>query len=378
MINIDALTNLHKELKKKDSSKYNMLIGFDGFIDEIIHVVNKRTDAEHFSRIETIKAFADRIHRASGLSTNIELYPSQKKIGGNGPIMCNALSKHKSNITYIGALGLPNIDEVFQPMSKDVTLLSFANSGHTDALEFDDGKLMLGKMASLNQVTFEELMKRIGEKSLIKLMNQADLFAMVNWSMLPYMTDIWENMIQTILPKLRVRKARPLLFFDLADPEKREDEEIIQAIKLMKKFNPYYRVVLGLNKKEAYDLAKVLDLFDEESLNHMQVSLEDLTKALYDYIDIYSVVVHPVDRSCTVIDGAFFEEHGPYVEKPKLTTGAGDNFNAGFCMGLLLDLSPEQALLMGMGTSGFYVRHAHSPNFEELQEFLQSWAHNFQ
>jgi hypothetical protein len=365
-------------LQTKDPSSFKMLIGFDGFIDEIIHVVDKRKDAETFTRIETISALGDRIKRASGLSTNIELYPSQKKIGGNGPIMCNALAMHNPTITYIGALGVPNIDEVFLSMPSNVTLKSFANSGHTDALEFDDGKLMLGKMATLNDVTYENLISHIGEDAFIQYLNESNLTAMVNWSMLPYMTNLWEKLIAHILPKLNKKELHPILFFDLADPEKREDKEILKAISLMKKFNSHFRVVLGLNKKEAYDIANVLHLFDEASLTNMQVSLEDLTIALYDYIDIYSVVIHPVDRSCTVIDNVFYEETGPYVEKPKLTTGAGDNFNAGYCLGLLLNLTPDQALLLGMSTSGYYVRNAKSPNFQELKQFILEWKNDFQ
>ncbi len=365
------------KLHNRDSSIYRMLIGFDGFIDEIIHVVDKRKDAEHFTRIETIASFGDRIKRASGLSTNIELFPSQKKIGGNGPIMCNALAMHQANLTYMGALGVPNIDEVFLQMPGNVTLKSFANSGHTDALEFDDGKLMLGKMASLNDVTYENLINNVGRKELISYFEEADLVAMVNWSMLPYMTNLWEKLIIHILPEMKQRKVKPILFFDLADPEKREHDEIIKAILMMKEFNSHFRVVLGLNKKEAYDIANVLDLFDDTSLKNMQISLEDLNNALYEYIGIYSVVIHPVDRSCTVVNGEFYEETGPYVEKPKLTTGAGDNFNAGYCLGLLLDLTPDEALLLGMSTSGYYVRQAKSPNFDELKAFIIEWKNNF-
>ena len=47
---------------------------------------------------------------------------------------------------------------------------------------------------------------------------------------------------------------------------------------------------------------------------------------------------------------------GPYTSNPRLTTGAGDNFNAGFCLGQLLGLSPQQCLITGTGTSGFYVQ----------------------
>lgn len=161
-------------LKQKDPSALNMIIGFDGFVDEIIDVVDKRTDSKNFSRINTIKELAARIDRASNLSTNIELVPKIKKIGGNGPIMCNALSRHESNITYIGALGHPTIDDVFSPMAERVSLISFATNGHTDALEFDDGKLMLGKMSTLNDVTYENLLVAIPKPKLTTLLNEAD------------------------------------------------------------------------------------------------------------------------------------------------------------------------------------------------------------
>lgn len=366
-----ALANF---LKQKDPSTIKMVVGFDGFVDEIIHAVDKRIDSQTFQRIETIESLAKRIERASGLSTNIELVPIAKKIGGNGPIMCNALAKHDADITYLGALGTPSIEEVFHEMPSNVKLVSFANNGHTDALEFDDGKLLLGKMVSLNDVTYENLIASYSKEKLLKLLGETDLFATVNWSMLPYMTDLWKKLLSDILPNLKNRKEKPVMFVDLADPEKREDEEIIEALNLLKHFKSYFKVVLGLNKKEAYDVANVLDLFDDESLEHMQVSLEDLNQALYEYLQVDAVVIHPVDRSCTVIHGVFYEEIGPYVKKPKLTTGAGDNFNAGFVLGLMLNLTPDQALLFGMSTSGFYVRNARSPKYAELIQFIEDWA----
>lgn len=373
---MDKRIQLSEILKGKNPKELKMLIGFDGFVDEIIHVVDKRLDSENFVKINTIEELGTRILKASGLSTNIELVPTLKKIGGNGPIMCNALSRHDANITYVGALGYPSIDDVFKIMEDKVRLYSFANAGHTDALEFNDGKLLLGKMQSLNDVTYENMVKAIGKDAFVKILNEVDLYASVNWSMLPYLTDLWQKTTVEILPLLDKKEKRPYFFVDLADPEKREDEEIKSALNILKKYKDKFFVVLGLNKKEAYDVANVLDLFDNESLKNMQVSLEDLNLALQQYLEIDCVVIHPVDRSCCVVNGEFFMEHGPYVEKPKLSTGAGDNFNAGFMLGLMLGLSPDQALLTGMSTSGFYVRNAQSPNFEDLYTFLVDWAMN--
>lgn len=370
---MDKRIELSSLLQKKDPSKLNIVIGFDGFLDEIIHVVDKRSDSDTFTRIDTIEALGERILKASGLSTNIELVPTVKKIGGNGPIMCNALSMHNPTLTYIGALGYPNINEVFKVMEDKVKLYSFAENGHTDALEFDDGKLMLGKMQSLKDVNYDNLLQAVGKNNLVDLLSKLDLFANVNWSMLPNNTQLWESLVKEILPLLPKREERPYFFIDLADPEKRENKEIIEALRLLKEFKPYFKVVLGLNKKEAYDIANVFELFAERDLEDMRIPLEELNMTLYEELDLDCIVIHPVDKSCCVMNGTYFMEHGPYIRKPKLSTGAGDNFNSGFMLGLLLGLSPDQALLTGMTTSGFYVRQARSPQYNELSEFLIEW-----
>ena len=163
---MDKRIELSNLLQKKDPSKLNMVIGFDGFVDEIIHVVDKRLDSEQFTRVDTISQLASRIEKASGLSTNIELVSTLKKIGGNGPIMCNALSVNNPTISYIGALGYPTIDNVFATMEERVSLYTIATNGHTDALEFDDGKLMLGKMSTLADVTYERLIEVVGKPEL--------------------------------------------------------------------------------------------------------------------------------------------------------------------------------------------------------------------
>ena len=64
---------------------------------------------------------------------------------------------------------------------------------------------------------------------------------------------------------------------------------------------------------------------------------------------------------------------GPYTSKPKITTGAGDHFNAGFSLGQVLGLSPEACLTTGVCTSGHYVRTGESPSFDDLQTFLANW-----
>lgn len=365
---------LADKLASRNLSDKQLVIGFDGFVDEIVHPVDKRLSIEDFTRITTIRDFAARIDRASGLSTNIELVPVQRKIGGNGPIMTHALAKHRPEITYIGTLGVPTIDRVFLEMEKESELISISDCGHTDAYEFTDGKLLFGKMSGLNGLTYERMVEVTGENRLLTLFEQADLFCSVNWSMLPYMSDIWEKIQTNLLPKIPKKAKKPLMFVDLADPEKRDRLAIEKALKLIKGFQSHFTVILGLNKKEAYELVRVLNLFDADQIARKQIPLERLTKKIAEAVRLDGLVVHPVECSATMLGETYAEAAGPFCADPKLTTGAGDNFNAGYVLGLLLGFDARESLTLGMATSGFYVRQAKSPTTLELADFIRRWA----
>ena len=60
-------------------------------------------------------------------------------------------------------------------------------------------------MTSLNDVTYENLIKSIGLDKLKEILGNTDLFATVNWSMLPYMTDLWRKLLKDVLPSLPKR-----------------------------------------------------------------------------------------------------------------------------------------------------------------------------
>jgi hypothetical protein len=367
------IDELLEVLKGKKPSNEKVVIGLDGFVDEILHVVDKRMNVNEYERLKTMKEYGERIVKAAGLSTNIEMVIIQEKLGGNGPILSNALVNYGLGLTYIGSIGYPHIEKVFEPMVERCKAYSVAQPGHTDAIEFEDGKIMVGKHYTLKDVNWENIKKIIGVPKLIELINDSKLFGLENWTMLPFMSEIWKGLLEEVLPKLDNSKGKRLVFFDLADPEKRTNADILEAIELINKFSTYFNVILGLNLKEATEISEVLGLkvpMDDSD----KINLKELVEQVAQKLGLYCLVVHPTEEASTVIDGKYYNAIGAYTPKPKLTTGAGDNFNAGFCLGQILGVSPEQSLILGVGTSGYYVRNAKSPTFEELQGFLKDWS----
>jgi hypothetical protein len=346
-------------------SSMNALIGLDGFVDEIIAVVAKRFDKDRYEAMKTITVLGDKILAAGGQSSNYELLVKQTKLGGNGPIMANALAAAGLPVTYIGNLGYPAIHPVFAELANRAKVISIAEPGHTDALEFEDGKLMFGKHQTLGDISWENLLNRVGKDALIKMVSAAKLIGFVNWTMLSNMSDIWSKLQTEILP--HCPKADRTFFIDLADPEKRTVTDISDALIILGRFQPFVNVILGLNLKESDQIASALGISvpaDSEPL------IEQTAKSIRQKLGISCVVIHPRKgaAAATAEESARFA--GPFVEKPKISTGAGDHFNAGFCLGRICGLTLEESLCTGVGTSGYYVRSAQSPSGKQLAEFV--------
>src|SRR5258708_16874160 len=269
-------------------SSVKATIGIDGFVDEIIAVVDKRHNVVSFDAIATIDVFGNKILRAAGQSSNYELVVKQMKLGGNGPIMANALASHGMSVTYIGCVGYPSIHPVFQELAKRATVISIAEPGHTDALEFSDGKLMLGKYASMNDVNWENLIARVGREKLKTLVGQAQLVGFVNWTMLPYLTDVWRKLLEDGI--LSAGGKRRLFIVDLCDPEKRKAEDIAEAMNLLTRMQEQVDIILGLNLRESTTIAEVMSL---EVPAEAEAAIEKLPANIRKKLNLSCVVIPP-------------------------------------------------------------------------------------
>ncbi|HUD83071.1 MAG TPA: PfkB family carbohydrate kinase [Candidatus Saccharimonadales bacterium] len=347
------------------AAQMSAFVGLDGFVDEILHVVDKRESAEVYQRLPTIAKLADRLAAAAGKSTNVELVNQITKLGGNGPIMANALASFGMKVTYLGILGHPNLHPVFEDFARRAEVHSIAEPGTTDALEFEDGKVMIGKHASLKQVTWENIQKRFGRDRFAAKFAAADLVGFVNWTMLPYMSDVWESILKEICPGMK--SPRRVIFFDLADPEKRTRQDILRALELIGQFEEYFDVILGLNEKEAYEVGDVFGIGTgggtPEAMGEMGLKIAARLKA-------GTLVIHPVTYALAISKKKVEMVEGPFTAKPLITTGAGDHFNSGFCLGRLLGLDNRMSVLTGVTTSGYYVRTAQSPSIEQIAAMM--------
>jgi hypothetical protein len=186
--------------------------------------------------------------------------------------------------------------------------------------------------------------------------------------MLTYMSEIWSAVLKEICPGLQ--GARRKLFIDLADPEKRTNEDIVRALQLVAAFQKHFDVILGLNEKEGYEIGKNLGLLID---NHTPEGLQNLCREIHQRVLVDTLIIHPTAYALASGPDGLALVEGPFTLKPKITTGAGDHFNSGFCLGKLIGLTTEACLLTGVTTSGFYVRTGQSPTVQDLAGMLRNW-----
>ncbi len=358
-------------------ARFRTLVGFDGFVDAIIDVVARRRSmqADDYDRIRTIAEFASRCAAASGKSTNIERLVKERRFGGNGPLMAGALGQLGASVTFVGAVGKDDASRellpVFEPFARRCQrVVPVGEPGHTDAMEFDDGKLMLNQTVQVQSVTWQRLHERLGDKGLHDIVDHADLLGIVNWSLCGGVDGIWRGLREEILPHLTPRNRR--LFIDLSDPAKRTDDDVRSALAELARLNALIPVTLGLNLAEAERLARVLDApaFDESAQRTLADAVRHAARILREATGLACVVVHPRQGAAAATESTTAWVDGPFTLSPKLSTGAGDHFNAGFALAQGLDLELDECLSVGTAVSGAYVRDAVSPTLDRLVQFL--------
>ncbi|MBC8038956.1 MAG: carbohydrate kinase, partial [Opitutaceae bacterium] len=236
--------------------------------------------------------------------------------------------------------------------------------GRTLAYEFADGKLMFSSVTQLAELTPAKVDQLLADGAYAAACREARLIAITNWTLYPHMTAVWRHLQSEVYSKL---KHRPAFLIDLVDPSTRSPDDIRDMLATLPGFESTGPVTLGLNGNEANILARLLGLPESAEDNASALAL---ARALRARLGISEVVIHTIKLAAVSARDGDAALTGPFCPSPKKSTGAGDRFNSGYALGLLLGLSPDERLLCACASSGFFVREARSATLPELASFL--------
>ncbi|TCL59794.1 sugar/nucleoside kinase (ribokinase family) [Hydrogenispora ethanolica] len=347
------------------SSSLNACIGFDGYIDEILRVVKSKKAVDDYELFATITEFSEYIRDSAGKSSDTELFSREVRFGGNAPLMANALAGLGVRSCCIGTFGSPEQHPAFANVHPACALLSVGEPGYSYSFEFDDGKLMFGKIATLDRLGWESIKEAIGLETLRDRCVASQLLSFVNWSSIQGMNAILTGLRDEILLRFDPELLRAkVLFFDIADPSRRTREDLLDFLALLTDLAKHCQILLGLNERESRSVA------DGLGMDRSGATLAEVGRFIFDKLGIDTLTIHGLDMALCWRGRKLWEAPGFYVASPRISTGGGDNFNAGFCLGRLLGLAPQETLMLANATASYYIQHAVSPDWEQLVNFL--------
>lgn len=245
------------------------------------------------------------------------------KMGGNAPILANALGTMGIRSTCVGSMGTFN----------------------------DYNWCRIKQVAGLTQLR--------------ELFLTTDVIALVDWANIRHAEDIWHGVLEDIIKASGRRDFK--FFFDLCDPSKKTPYAIDEILDLISSFSFYGKVTLGLNKNEAMAIWSALTGITQTG------SIEDAGKFIHYALDIDRLLIHPIDKTIVYQKRETIELSGRIVSMPKIQTGGGDNLNAGYIFGLINGLSLEESIIMGMAASGSYIQEGKSATLPDIQRYLAVW-----
>lgn len=344
---------------KERLKRARITVGFDGFIDVLARPVFKTAKAtSDLQYFQTIEEFGKFLSEHKGVSCSVEMEVFSRKFGGNAPHLSNALSKLGAHVDCIGTFGKYSIDPVFQPLT--CNLYSFDEAGVSTALEFTDGKVLLGQRIC-KQVDWKAISECTATVGLGKLIEGADLLALVNWSEISYSYDLWKWMLENYLKTAAPDKDK-VVFFDLCDISRKSHEEILQILELILEFSEYRKSILSLNRNEANLVGKAIDTDDYVKT----------AQKLQQKYGLGKVIIHGCDESILVQEEGVFSHFNHHIQKPTVLTGAGDNFNGACCAAILLGLKGADCLWFAAKFAEEYVKTGILPTLEDMERYANA------
>lgn len=357
-----AITGLISTIGRASVPDRSALLGFDACIDTVVRVVKQRLEDNSSEYFGHTGEFGDFLRQLGDRSCGLELKTKVSRPGGNMVITANALGRLGVKADCIGTFGYPDIVTVFRNISPNCSLYSVAETITATALEFDVSKVIMFDPGSYNYLTWDIIRQVIGIDKLKQLVSGKKLVSFLNWSEIENSSAIWTGFLEEIFHDFST--DREITFFtDLSDCSRKSKDEIKGVAGILKMLKKHFRVILSLNVNESVIVAGALGIpYDTTD----EVFMKNMHKACN--VDV--LLIHRIKDALACDDQEVVVCDTFFSGDPKILTGGGDNFNAGYCFSRYFDLSLFESLLLANSVAGYYVQEGYSPDINELLSYL--------
>jgi hypothetical protein len=345
---------------------HTVLFGFDGIVDTVREMIAERESRTSVSLIRELESLGEKINDsvASETSLAIEWRDCGTRTGGHVCHLSRALGNWGLEPHMVGTFGNPMRSE-FESVFAEYATYSIGDPGTTDAVEFNDGKLLLTEAGDYRELDWETLDERLGHDRLASLLEQADLFGVGYWSMIPSLPGILHGLVEDVWPTLSDPPSH--VFFDPADIRHLPGTQLTDGFEALQALNRQVPVTLSANRGETEAL------LESGGGSAAGDSMLDLATAARDVVGVDTVVSHGARASAMATEADQASVETLHIEEPEIVTSSGDHFNAGVCLGLLEGFDAGTTTALGNAVAGQFIRTGRSPTLAEVDTFLDEY-----
>jgi hypothetical protein len=365
-MNVKSWTNLDLEhvIDYIDNVQGKVVLGIDGFIDQVWQVIETRTSKNEYKLIDKMSAFGQTIvNRGEGGMAN-ELIKKRRSCGGFTANTGRGIGRLGLSTVLLGMYGKDTIDPIFDEFKEICKLISVGDPVLSNILEFSDGKIMMPYLKELLNFEWKDLVNALGHEKLKTIFGDADIVSMGYWSNMPEFDDMITKLYDNYLSENRPKR----LFFDFANIKKRSPEAIKETFKVLGALNNKVPMTLSLNEHEAVLLFSYYGQEITEDIDQVITTVAYIREK----ICLDELIVHTpyYAVAASKFEGVSFVIQD-YCENPVITTGAGDTFNAGYIASSLGNLNLDERLAISNATTRFYIGNGFSPSRNDLIEEIK-------
>lgn len=127
----------------------NVLLGCDGFVDEVYEIVEVRKNLSDYTPLDKMRDFGELIVQRAGGGLGVEIVPKRRCSGGFTPNTGRIPAVLGLKPTLAGLYGSNEIDPAFDEFKENCNLWSLGDPAVTLVFEFGDGKVLMSALKTV-------------------------------------------------------------------------------------------------------------------------------------------------------------------------------------------------------------------------------------
>jgi sugar/nucleoside kinase (ribokinase family) len=343
-----------------------LAFGFDGILDNVRTMVDTRHGPGESDRLERLADLRDRLDESvvAESSLTVEWERVGARTGGHACHLARAFNTLGADTTMVGTYGQP-VRERFETEFEASSLVSIGAPGVCEAVEFDDGKLLLPETGDAARLDWDLLTDRIDVGDLADHLDGQDVLGVGYWNV----TSLLPNLLATLVAETWPVQASPpeRVLFDTGDIRMLPADRIRDGAAALAEVDETVPVTVSANRPETAAIAAT-------AVESATASHRTDAEAAFDVLGVDQFVGHGVSQSVALSGSRTVTVDVPKTDSPAMTTSAGDHFNVGFALGLLEGLSLPATTVLGNALAGVFVRTGRPPEYEEIAAFVDDYA----